>query len=86
MVKGFKPYFKSGRQSEIITITNLICHEQDLNLSSACVEENLKDQYQWIGNIQIIWIDFWFWWGEQANFWLVGRTSQYRLGGKSKES
>ena len=70
LVKGFKPYFKSGQQSEILTIANLTCHEQKSeavqNVSSACVEEKFKNQYQWICNIQIIWIEFW--WGVRGFF------------------
>ena len=42
LVKGFKSYFKSGPQSEILTIANLTYHEQDLNLCRTSVQPVLK--------------------------------------------
>ena len=40
--KGIKPYFKSGPQSKILTIANVTCHKQDLNLCRMWVHPVLK--------------------------------------------
>ena len=83
LVKGFKPYSRSGPHSEILTIGNLTCHEEDLSLSRTWVQRRkikilLSLHLQHSNNMHWLLvglgggggIDFTRW-GEWANFRLV---------------